>query len=57
MSGGVALSLLLMSPSRLQSLVLRWNSIRLGGGEALAASLASNSHLTHLDLSYNILGR
>ncbi len=36
---------------------LYWNMIRLEGAETLCDSLRTNSHLMHLDLSYNALGR
>ena len=39
------------------TLQLHWNMIRLEGAETLCDSLRTNSHLMHLDLSYNALGR
>ena len=56
LTGGSALAQLLMRKDcSLETLILKWNMIRFKSGENLAASIALNKTLTHLDLSYNSL--
>jgi Ran GTPase-activating protein (RanGAP) involved in mRNA processing and transport len=57
-TGGEALADLLASNScGLKVLRLGWNLIRLDGGIALAGCVSTNKYMTHLDLSYNALGK
>lgn len=56
-TGAEALALLLQSEnSRLETLCLSWNMIRLDSAVSLTSSLGSNLYLRYLDLSYNSLG-
>jgi Ran GTPase-activating protein (RanGAP) involved in mRNA processing and transport len=57
-TGGEALAELLATNScGLKTLTLAWNMIRLDGAIALSDCLVVNTHLTHLDMSYNTLGK
>jgi hypothetical protein len=56
-TGAVALGRYLSAPHcSLKTLILTWNMIRLASCAAFVQSLAFNSSLTHLDMSYNGLG-
>lgn len=56
-TGGEALAAFLNAPQcRLHTLSLAWNKIRHKSAMHLASALATNTTLTHLDLSYNGLG-
>ena len=57
-TGSEALAAYLRTDScLLTTLKVAWNMIRLDGAIDLANSLATNTSLTYIDLSYNSLGR
>jgi len=57
-TGGEALAIFIKSDScRLHTLKVAWNSIRLESAKAFCKSVAFNSTLTYIDLSYNGLGQ